>query len=106
MKAGDAKKNFKVVKNSRGHTRRIITYINFYVTLLQKKKISLSFKDLMDISVLADYHEMKMIVEEFYNQFKVEIKVLVDKPTLRGVSTGDGASATLNLSQKTFFLHN
>ena len=77
--------------------------INFYVTLLQKKKISLPFKDLIDILLLADHHEMKVIVE-FHNQFKVEIKVLVEQPNLRSVPTGNGASAMLNLSEKTFFL--
>ena len=79
--------------------------INFYVTLLQKKKISLSFKDLIDILLLVDHHEMKVIVEEFHNQFKVEIKVVADQPTLRSVPTGNEASTMLSLSEKTFFLY-
>ena len=105
METVDAKKNFKVVKNSRGHARRISISINFYVILLQKKKISLSFKNLIDISVLADHHEMKVLVGEFLNQFKVEIKVSVDESTLRSMPTGNGTSDMLNLFQKTFFLY-
>ena len=37
------------------------------------------------MSVLADHHEMKVIGGEFLNQFKVEIRVLVDQSTLQGI---------------------
>ena len=57
------------------------------------------------MSVLADHHEMKVIGGEFLNQFKVEIRVLVDQSTLRGMPIINWASDVLNLSQKTFFLY-